>query len=298
MASRKCSIRRAEPESGAPRRVRVAEHRLPESVLRVASRPLDPRCARLAPGGCYGYEERSAAPLVRSEFATASLVLIFEIGAPLRVSNGMRDVRHAGGFVAGLHDGPTRTEHGGHQAGLQLNLAALAARELLGLPLAELAHDVVALADALPRTHRELPRRLGELATWGARLDAVEALLLRPPEPPRAGFAELAWAVAQIERSRGAVRMRALSRELGWSERRLQRTFARELGLPPKRFARIVRFEALTARVRSGAHLRWADDAQALGYTDEAHLARDVRAFTGLAPSFAAARIASRFAAA
>jgi AraC-like DNA-binding protein len=279
----------------APRSVRVAEHRLAGSVLRTASRPLDPRCARFT-DGCYGYEEHSPGPLARSEFATASLVMIFEIGAPLRVSNGVRDVRHAGGFVAGLHDGPTRTEHGGHQAGVQLNLSALAARELLGIPLAELAHDVVALADALPRAHCELPRRLGELATWEARLDAIESLLLRPPAPPR--FAELAWAVGQIERSRGAVRMSALARELGWSERRLQRSFAQEIGLAPKRFARLVRFEALTARVRGGAHVRWAEDAQALGYYDEAHLAREVREFTGLAPSAAAAQIAPSFAAA
>jgi AraC-like DNA-binding protein len=281
----------------APRSARVAEHRLAESVLRTISRPLDPRCARFTEG-CYGYEERSRGPLARSEFATASLVMIFEIGAPLRVSNGARDVRHAGGFVAGLHDGPTRTEHDGHQAGVQLNLSALAARELLGIPLAELAHDVVSLADALPRAHRQLPRRLGELATWEARLDAVESLLLRPPEPPRAGFTELAWAVAQIERSRGAVRMRALARELGWSERRLQRAFAHEIGLAPKRFARLVRFEALTARVRAGDHVRWAEDAQALGYYDEAHLSREVREFTGLAPSAAAALIAPSYAAA
>ncbi len=279
------------------RRVRVAEHRLADSVLCIAARPLDPRCARFTEG-CYGYEEHSAGALARSEFATASLVMIFEIGAPLRVSNGACDVRHAGGFVAGLHDAPTRTSHAGHQAGVQLNLPALAARELLGIPLAELAHDVVALADALPRAHRQLPRQLGELATWEARLDAVEALLLHTPEPPRAGFAELAWAVAQIERSRGAVRMRTLTRELGWSERRLQRAFAHEIGLAPKRFARLVRFEALVARVRRGARVRWAEDAQALGFYDEAHLARDVRAFTGLAPNAAAAQIAPNFAAA
>ncbi len=271
--------------------MRVVEHRLPESVLHVFETPLDPRCARLAPGGCYGYEERSAAPLVRSEFATASLVMIFEIGAPLRVSNGGRNERHPGGFVGGLQDGPTRTEHAGHQAGVQLNLSALAARELLGIPLAELAHDVVALADALPRAQRELPRRLGELATWEERLDAVAALLRRLPEPPRAEHAELAWAVAQIERSRGAARIAALARELGWSERRLQRTFAREIGLAPKTFARIVRFEALMTRVRRGVHVGWAEDAQALGYYDQSHLVRDVRQFSGLTPSAAAASV-------
>ena len=46
--------------------------------------------------------------------------------------------------------------HDGHQAGVQLNLPPLVARQLLGMPLAEIAHQVVAITDVLPRAQRQL----------------------------------------------------------------------------------------------------------------------------------------------
>jgi AraC-like DNA-binding protein len=266
---------------------RVMEHRLPESVLRVAERPMQPRCARLV-RSCYGYEEWSPRPLARSEFANASVVMILEFGPPLRVSNGEHASSHAGGFLAGLHDGPTRTEHRGYQAGVQLNLAPLAARLLLGVPLAEIAHRIVAATDVFPRAQRALVGRLGELDSWEARLDAVEALIATAAESePPAGFRELAFAIEQIERNAGRIQIRALARELGWSERRLQRTFAEQIGVSPKLFARLVRFDALVARVRRESHESWATATHALGYFDQSHLVRDVRQFTGVTPSAA-----------
>jgi AraC-like DNA-binding protein len=236
----------------------------------------------------YGYEERAPGEVARSEFANASVVVILETAAPIRVGEPGREARHAGGFVAGIHDGPTRTAHDGHQAGVQLNLSAPAARLVLGMPLRELAHRVVAAVDVLPRPQRGLPSQLGELASWDERLDAVDALLARATEAKRpAGFCELAFAVASIERTRGAVRIAALARELGGSERRLERCFGEEIGVSPKTFARLARFEALMASVRRGAYASWAEAAHALGYADQSHLVRDVRQFAGAPPSVA-----------
>ncbi len=284
--SRRRSIRRAEVKRAA----RVIEHRLPGSVLRVIDRAPDPRCAGWA-SACYGYEERAPAPLVRREFANTSIVVIFEIGPPIEVGEGAQAARRAGGFVAGIHDRPTRTAFTGRQLGVELLLSPLAARLVFGVPPAELAHRVVAARELLPREQRDLPARLGELASWDERLDAVEGFVAGAwnAKPPTA-FRELAWAVAQIERRAGGVRIAALARELGWSERRLERAFAENVGVSPKLFARLARFEALMARVRSGASANWADAALALGYADQSHLVRDVRQFAGVPPTLAEAQ--------
>jgi AraC-like DNA-binding protein len=265
----------------------LVEHQLPGSELRVAERAVAPHCAVFAHSR-YGYEECATGEVARREFANASVVVILGIGAPLRVGEAGRSVRHAGGFVAGIHDGPTRTAHDGHQAGVQLNLSPLAARLVLGIPLAELAHRVVGASDALPRAHRALPARLAELETWDARLDAVDAFVAGALEAkPPAGFRALAWAIAQIERSAGGIRIAALARELGWSERRLERAFAEQIGVSPKLFARLARFEALMASVRRGEHATWATAAPAHGYADQSHLVRDVKQFAGVPPSSA-----------
>lgn len=283
----------------------ITVQQLPDSMLHVAERPAHAACAGLMRGNngyCYGYEEWSSAPVARIESASANVVLILEIGAPLLVANrGGRHsagpTRHQGGFVAGLHDGPTHTTHAGHQAGIQINLPPLAAGQVFGMPLSEIAHQVVAAADLLPHAHRARLLALAELPTWDARLDAVDAMLLGATQRlsaqrtvPR-GFRELAWAIARIEQCAGQLRIDALARELGWSERRLQRAFATQVGVSAKLFARLVRFNALMDRARSRPDESWAGAAYALGFADQSHLVRDVRQFTGMTPSAAEGRL-------
>lgn len=270
--------------------MRFVQRRLPESVLTLAERAPDPRSAGWV-DGCYGYEERASGPVVRSEFANTNIVVILEIGDPIEVGEAGEGARNPGGFVAGIQGGPTRTAHSGEQSGVELLLSPLAARRILGVPLSEIAGRVFAASDVLPGAARALPRRLAELESWDARLDAVDdfvasALQGEPPARTR----ELAWAIAQIEQRAGGVRIASLARELGWSERRLERTFAEHVGVSPKLFARIARFEALMRGARCGARRSWAEAALALGYADQSHLARDVKQFSGVPPWAAVAR--------
>jgi AraC-like DNA-binding protein len=97
-----------------------------------------------------------------------------------------------------------------------------------------------------------------------------EALLARL----RPGDGAVAAAVARIER--GEQRIDRVAKDLGLHPRRLERLFAREVGLPPKTLARIVRFQGV---VRGTGE--WAALAQACGYYDQAHLIRDFREFAG-----------------
>lgn len=65
----------------------------------------------------------------------------------------------------------------------------------------------------------------------------------------------------------------------GYSARQVQRLFVREVGIPPKMFARIVRFRR--AERLAQAHPEWggSEIAQRCGYFDQSHWIRDRRAF-------------------
>jgi transcriptional regulator GlxA family with amidase domain len=75
-----------------------------------------------------------------------------------------------------------------------------------------------------------------------------------------------------------------LAREVGWSHRHLIARFRQQVGLTPKTAARLVRFEALLARLRERP-ASWARLAAEAGYADQAHLVRDFRSFTGRTPT-------------
>ncbi|MEO7202321.1 MAG: helix-turn-helix domain-containing protein [Candidatus Tumulicola sp.] len=85
-----------------------------------------------------------------------------------------------------------------------------------------------------------------------------------------------------LMRERGDVRIETLRAESGLSRPELARRFRRELGIAPKRFARIVRFHhALRALARRETSSAAAAD---LGYFDQAHVYRDFEEFAGMTP--------------
>jgi len=76
----------------------------------------------------------------------------------------------------------------------------------------------------------------------------------------------------------------AVSREVGWSRRWLTQSFADAVGMVPKRYCRLLRFQHAVRQVASGRQVDWAGLAIASGFFDQAHLAHEFRAFSGLTP--------------
>lgn len=248
-----------------------------------------------------GYSEWTARPAPgvarRREFPAPQVVVIFEFGPPIAVSDnrhGHRLSRYAGGFVAGLDDRFTFTEHDGIQSGLQLNLTPLGARLFFDLPMSEIAGRVVHFNDLMPREHRFVAEQLAALETWDERFDTLERLLItrisrtrtRARSLPSPASDCVAWAYAQILRHDGNVDIRELAAEIGYSRPHLITLFRNQIGFPPKLVARIVRFDRLMHRLKTRrTDETWATLAADLGYYDQAHLVHDIRQFTGLTPN-------------
>src|SRR5262249_59217722 len=84
----------------------------------------------------------------------------------------------------------------------------------------------------------------------------------------------------------GRVSIDTLAAKANLSGRQLERRFLDEVGIPPKRLARIVRFQrALRVLAARQAGERGADLAARLGYADQAHFIRDFREFAGHTPT-------------
>jgi len=221
-----------------------------------------------------GWRERGA-PLRRLEPATTVMPMILMLGPRISI-----DGDPIGSFAAGPYLRPVVTEHAGEQEGIQVDLEPLAARRLLGMPMSELAERCVPLDDLVGE---QLTDWVADAPEWPERFARVESALRRrlaDSEPVRP---EVAWAVNRLRGSAGRVRVEQLARELGWSRRHLAAQFRDAVGFTPKTMARVIRFEQTLERLRAGEAL--ADVAYDAGYADQAHLNRDFRAFTGLAPT-------------
>ena len=122
--------------------------------------------------------------------------------------------------------------------------------------------------------------RLRGIAAPEGRVAAVEAWLLSrlaecPPDPQEVDETARLSAVL-----RSGLPPPAVAAEMGWSQRRLQRICRKRFGAPAASLHRFYRFELLQARLAAGA-TALADLAAELGFSDQAHMAREFRRFAG-----------------
>lgn len=214
-------------------------------------------------------------------------VVILELGPPLRVFDaGQSKVfdRFRAGFISGLNQTYNLTEYDHEQSGIQLNLTPLGARLLFEMPMEQLTGRVVELSDVWPEA-RQLADELREMSDWDQRFDRLETALMRRLVKPADRTKMMAWAYARVMNSQGRISANALVQELGYSHKHVIAMFHDQIGISPKQLARLVRFEALCRVIRNRPCATWAEYSTALGFSDQAHLVREVRAFSGLTPT-------------
>jgi AraC-like DNA-binding protein len=84
---------------------------------------------------------------------------------------------------------------------------------------------------------------------------------------------------------RGLTRVSSLVRDAGLSARQFERRFGAQVGLSPKAFLRVVRFQQVLKAMDGGGPTDWARLAVEHGFYDQPHFVNDFKAFTGLAPT-------------
>ncbi|MFO0612376.1 MAG: helix-turn-helix domain-containing protein [Polyangiaceae bacterium] len=156
-----------------------------------------------------------------------------------------------------------------------------AALPLFGAPADEFAERHTALEDVWGAEACRLRDRLGAESSLERRLEAFEAFLLTRLPRVRGVHPAIADAITSI-----ADRPIASSVERsGYSHRAFIELFRRAVGLPPKVFARVIRFQRVAQRIARGESVSLADAAAEAGYADQAHLSRDFAAFAGVSPA-------------
>lgn len=276
------------PRGPADRGWQVIEDRHDSSLGRwrvVLALPQGPLAERVeavwASWGEGVFEAEEILPRSRTE-------VLFSMGARhwLRgPGSGDRDRAYETSFVSGLQQRPLNvlSPADSAMAGVRLRPAGVAAflrdtpaaiagavvelDAILGPEIERLREQIV--------TTRDLRRRALLLAAAVARhLEGV------PPLSDAVRFA-----LAAFHASAGAARVRDLVRATGYSHRWVTERFRAEVGLAPKAYARVVRFENAFERLGRLDRVHWAEFALDCGYYDQAHLVRDFRELAGATPA-------------
>ncbi|MCR8848453.1 helix-turn-helix domain-containing protein [Rossellomorea sp. SC111] len=119
------------------------------------------------------------------------------------------------------------------------------------------------------------------------RMDIVETkliLLLRSLGNHRSPEL-LQTSLHNIFMNHGMNSIQTLAKKVSYSERTIRRVFKEELGVSPKEFSRIIRFQSMLKNLHSVQNGSLMEVALNYGYFDQAHFSNEFKHFYGLVPS-------------
>jgi AraC-like DNA-binding protein len=187
---------------------------------------------------------------------------------------------HAFGVRERVHRKLIRSGHRIVMARLRLG----AADAVLGVPASAMTGRIVALEDLWGEAAtRRLCDRLADARDTLAAAATLQSAIAERLATADGLHAHAQLALVAADRLTSA-NVNTVAEELGVSARHLRRVFRETVGLGPKAFAKLARFQRALRAARQEAHASWASIAAAAGYYDQAHLIAEFRAIGGVTP--------------
>lgn len=155
---------------------------------------------------------------------------------------------------------------------------------IFGVPVADLTDADFDAGSALGRPLDEFHERLAAQRDFAARVRVADAFLCAR-RPDRHAPSPLARAATLLQMRAGAMSMAHVAGLTGLGLRQFERRFQHEIGMPPKLYACIVRFETALRLKAMSRTSTWTRIAQDLGYHDQMHMVHDFRRLSGDSPA-------------
>jgi AraC-like DNA-binding protein len=92
-------------------------------------------------------------------------------------------------------------------------------------------------------------------------------------------------AIHYLIKSNGEIELSELQRDLNLSQRTFERKFDQHVGISPRLFARICRFQASLNQLKEKDYQKLSDIAYDNSYADQPHFIRSFKEFSGHSPS-------------
>ena len=181
------------------------------------------------------------------------------------------------GWLTPVQSGPRYAATSGELHLIGARIDPLVAAQLFGLPASAEVALPVPLEALLGHEAGRLRDRLLEAPSDGARLVLLAAWLA-----DRLADRSPAWLPSAATQRRLGWRVDALADALDLSPRGLRKRFAERIGIGPKLWLQLGRFDALLRHEPARGSL--ADLAAAFGYVDQAHMSAEFARFAGVPP--------------
>jgi AraC-like DNA-binding protein len=193
--------------------------------------------------------------------------------------------RFSGAVLSGTYSSIFVVDAMQHESMLGVHFKPGGAFPFLSVLATELTDAHADLADLWGQSALELRERLCAVSTHRKRFQVMEEVLTCRLRRSQKGHPAVPIALHVLGPAGTDASVRDVAREVGICQRRFSQVFAAQVGLPPKLFSRILRFQRARALADQIKRLDWAQLASTCGYFDQSHLINDFQEFSGLSPA-------------
>ena len=159
-----------------------------------------------------------------------------------------------------------------------------ALHRITGIPFSFLINRVVDLEAIYSKKAREINERLSGCEGYEEMIGIIEKFLLELVATPKIAPRRSDGIFEFLAINKGNYTLDWLAREACLSPRQFERKSAEYIGISPKVFARIARFNQSYYMSMQMHRPDWLDISLYCGYHDYQHLVRDYKEFTGVTP--------------
>ena len=216
---------------------------------------------------------------------THTRLLCFYLGDSVKVKKSDGEFEnHGRSVIIGPQLTPVTLDLGKKHANLLVLFKPCGLYRLLGIPLSQMVDCDFDARLIIGKEITEVTERLMEAKSCDEKNGIIQLYLLSKLNEYQPSL-PIDRAMSLMVHSHGKMSMDILAAKSCLSVRQLERQSLQRIGLPPKYFARIVRFSVAYKLKESNPKASWTEIAHQFGYYDQMHLIRDFHHFTGINPS-------------
>ena len=153
-------------------------------------------------------------------------------------------------------------------------------------PLHEICNQNVPLKYISGQAGRDLEEKMGEAATFPHRVNIVETYLLNLLKSNSADFEfrRINHVIEMIKQTYGNIHINQMASGACLSRRQFERVFAEYVGISPKQYQKIIRFQYALFQKQQNNNLNMTELTYGSGYFDQSHFINDFKSMCGLTP--------------
>jgi AraC-like DNA-binding protein len=155
-------------------------------------------------------------------------------------------------------------------------------KSFFNFPITELLNENLSLQDLIYNEAVELEDKLFNSPNNNRRIIHLENFLVKRLIHNNE-FDRVEHAIKMIENSKGQIKAQNIAQEVCLGIKQFERTFSKYVGIAPKKFASIIRFQNVI-QMNSKGKRSLSQIAVDNGYYDQSHFIHDFKSLTGLTP--------------